>query len=213
MVSTAGGERIQKMSEKLAHLNLNIGNERYSKLLISETKLKGIEEQFEQIQAGMYGKVNYLKEQIQQVEKQLEHDEVFREKKMNSSIQQIEDFTQKYSDLIGNELKIFKLEEQLDFNIEEINKQIKVNQQVREQNDEKIVSNLGQQFSEIIIKAKNEELKQEESQQAIFQMIQDLVSRVKLEIEFEKKEREQQEQEIMKLIEQTCKHLQEAQKK
>ena len=53
----------------------------------------------------------------------------------------------------------------------------------------------------------DEKKAREESEQCIFDMLKDVVSRVKSEIEYERKNRESSEETILNLLEDTCNKL------
>ncbi len=50
----------------------------------------------------------------------------------------------------------------------------------------------------------------EESESAIFDMLKDVVNRVKVEIEYERKDREATEETLLNLLEETCTKLNQA---
>lgn len=77
----------------------------------------------------------------------------------------------------------------------------------REDADAQIVTKMGEDIGDLNIEMTKERNAREENEQAMFDMLRDIVERIKRELENEKKDRETAEETLMGLLEDTCNKL------
>lgn len=99
--------RIQKLSEKLANLNLQPESTKQSRIESSETKFRQIEHKFEEIVSFAQKRENLMKEQIIKLEKSAEDEKQTFNESLQEKVKNLSSIESQFTLLIDHEVKVY----------------------------------------------------------------------------------------------------------